>query len=402
MKKALLRILLLSVRPDCISVEDRRIAKEQESKNRGSWRQIPSLDITAVLEELNRGQLFIYTLFELGIISETDTTTLLQIIQEDPNVLHLFISYASASNIRITDASLYHEFIHSHPCSSVRSHSLYSENYPVQAITSVLLELEQKSMITRVEYAMLYRRCASHSVVLEHCYSIFCKEKDEEAFVKSVRVAIELYNLLKGRSQPMKADHARIMQYIIDHNLLSEDEIEWMLCAYSEGNEVLLNSLDVCNETQDVDGLVILLRNVMAMLVSYQLKAEVQEYLGVLVNEMLSSGVVSRGQAERLLGLLQEPDECMRGLYEEYRRSGDFEGLVNALMVMGAAKGEEGEGVVEPEPEMKLPGKEEVVEVIEAMRGELCDETVERLLALLGGGDVRIVVEVGEASVGEA
>ena len=40
--------------------------------------------------------------------------------------------------------------------------------------------------------------------------------------------------------------------------------------------------------------------------------------------------------------------------------------------------------------------------MIEAMRGELCDETVERLLALLGGGDVRIVVEVGEASAGEA
>ena len=92
------------MRPDCISAEERLSAKEQESKNRGSWRLIPSLDITAVLEELNRGQLYIYTLFELGIISETDTTTLLQIIQEDPKVLHLFVSYASASNIRITDA----------------------------------------------------------------------------------------------------------------------------------------------------------------------------------------------------------------------------------------------------------------------------------------------------------
>ena len=157
------------MRPDCISAEERLSAKEQESKNRGSWRLIPSLDITAVLEELNRGQLYIYTLFELGIISETDTTTLLQIIQEDPKVLHLFVSYASASNIRVTDAELYHEFIRQHPCSSVRPHSLYSENYPVQAITGVLLELEKKAMLTRVEYAMLYRRCASHSVVLEHC-----------------------------------------------------------------------------------------------------------------------------------------------------------------------------------------------------------------------------------------
>ena len=382
------------MRPDCISAEERLSAKEQESKNRGSWRLIPSLDITAVLEELNRGQLYIYTLFELGIISETDTTTLLQIIQEDPKVLHLFVSYASASNIRITDAELYHEFIRQHPCSSVRPHSLYSENYPVQAITGVLLELEKKAMLTRVEYAMLYRRCASHSVVLEHCYSIFSKEKDEAEFVRSVRVAIELYDLLKGRSQPMKADHARIMQYIIDHRLLSEEEVEWMLREYSEGNEVLLNSLDVCSETQDVEGLVVLLHNVMGMLISYQLNAEVQEYLGVLVREMLASGVVTQAQAERLLGLLQEPDECMRGLYEEYRHSGDFEGLVNALVVMGEAVVEEGEAVTETEPEMKLPDKEEVVEVIEAMRGELCDEAVERLLALLGGGDVRIVVEV--------
>lgn len=390
------------MRPDCISAEERLSAKEQESKNRGSWRLIPSLDITAVLEELNRGQLYIYTLFELGIISETDTTTLLQIIQEDPKVLHLFVSYASASNIRITDAELYREFIRQHPCSSVRPHSLYSENYPVQAITGVLLELEKKAMLTRVEYAMLYRRCAGHSVVLEHCYSIFSKEKDEAAFVRSVRVAIELYDLLKGRSQPMKADHARIMQYIIDHRLLSEEEVEWMLREYSEGNEVLLNSLDVCSETQDVEGLVVLLHNVMGMLISYQLNAEVQEYLGVLVREMLTSGVVTQAQAERLLGLLQEPDECMRGLYEEYRHSGDFEGLVNALVVMGEAVAEEGEAVTEAEPEMKLPDKEEVVEVIEAMRGELCDEAVERLLALLGGGDVRIVVEVRVARACEA
>ena len=42
------------MRPDCISAEERLSAKEQESKNRGAWRLIPSLDITAVLEELNR------------------------------------------------------------------------------------------------------------------------------------------------------------------------------------------------------------------------------------------------------------------------------------------------------------------------------------------------------------
>ena len=178
--------------------------------------------------------------------------------------------------------------------------------------------------------------------------------------------------------------------------LLSEEELQWLLQEYANGNEVLLNSFDVCCETHDVDGFVALFRNLMNMICVYQRNSEVQEFLTVLIKEMASSGVLSEEQTSRLDGLLQEPDECLCGLYEEYCRSGDFEGLVSALMVMGDGVSAEENGETVVEEEMKLPSKEDATAVIESMRGALCDEAIERLLALLGGGDVDIVYEVRE------
>ena len=357
---------------------------------------IPSLDISAILEELNRGELFVFSLYELGILTETETTDLLQIIQEEPKTLHIFVGFASPSNLRVADSSFYKEFIRQHPCSSTRAHSLYSETYPAQEITSVLLALEKKERLTRTEYALLYRRCMSNSIVLEHCYATYLKEKDEDAFVANIHTAIAFYDLLKGNHQIENEAHTKLIEYLMDNHLLSEEELQWLLQEYANGNEVLLNSFDVCCETHDVDGFVALFRNLMNMICVYQRNSEVQEFLTVLIKEMASSGVLSEEQTSRLDGLLQEPDECLCGLYEEYCRSGDFEGLVSALMVMGDGVSAEENGETVVEEEMKLPSKEDATAVIESMRGALCDEAIERLLALLGGGDVDIVYEVRE------
>ena len=252
---------------------------------------------------------------------------------------------------------------------------------------------------------MLYRRSMDRSAVIRHCYDEFVKDHDLATLRKNLQLYLRVLEALRSPSaQISNPQHAAIIEELQRTEALSESELRWVIDEYCEGSEVVVNSFDVCVESKDVAGLASMLRKLMKMVESYQLRDEAKSFFETLFREMVESGVVSVAQSEILFELLQESSPVLVDLYGEYLRSQDFEGLLGALIVLCTLGGrrEEGEnddGAQEGELEME-PWKiseEEIDRVLEeigekdlGMRRvaeELLDREDEEGISAVGSGE---------------
>ena len=385
LKDSLLRVLLLTIKPDIISPQVRLSAHSQQVRNRGSWRSTTeAFDISVVLEQLSRAEVLLYTLFELHILSEAQTSSLVRFLSEEPSQLQRFAKLTDVVGASLLDPSLYQPFLQQCEQRSSRTDHRLTDvlqaEYPAAQITEQLLKLEREGSLSKTEYAVLYRRSMDRSAVIRHCYDEFVKDHDLATLRKNLQLYLRVLEALRSPSaQISNSQHAAIIEELQRTEALSESELRWVIDEYCEGSEVVVNSFDVCVESKDVAGLASMLRKLMKMVESYQLRDEAKSFFETLFREMVESGVVSVAQSEILFELLQESSPVLVDLYGEYLRSQDFEGLLGALIVLCTLGGrrEEGEnddGAQEGELEME-PWK-------------ISEEEIDRVLEEIGEKDL--------------
>ena len=155
-------------------------------------------------------------------------------------------------------------------------------------------------------------------------------------------------------------------------------------------------SFSVCEETNDVAGLVAMLRTLIRMVGKYQLIEEATEFFEVLLKEMLESRVLSMSQCDVLLAMVHESNQVLLELYREYQRSQDFEGLLGALLVLSSTGQKESTGVEElSEDDVILPTRDESIQIIKNIE-ELGDDVKSQAEKLLGEGNIDVVYAVEE------
>lgn len=388
LKDSLLRVLLLTIKPDIINPQVRLSAHSQQVLNRGSWRSTTeTFDISVVLEQLSRAEVLLYTLFELHILSEAQTSSLVRFLSEEPSQLQRFAQLTDVVGASLLDPSLYLPFLQQcEQRSSGTDHGLkdvLQADYPTGQITEQLLTLERSGSLSKTEYAVLYRRSVDRSAVVRHCYDEFVKDHDLSTFRKNLQLYLRVLEALRSPSaQISNLQHAAIVEALQRSQALSEAELRWVIDEYCSGNEVVVNSFDVCVESQDVAGLASMLRKLIQMVENYQLQDEAKSFFGTLFREMVESGVVSAAQSEILFELLQESSPMLVELYGEYLRSQDFEGLLGALIVLCTLGGKRDEDSPQGgEAEMEPP--------------RIADEEIDRVLSEIGekDGELRGVAE---------
>ena len=153
-------------------------------------------------------------------------------------------------------------------------------------------------------------------------------------------------------------------------------------------------------------GLVSMLRSVIEMVRNYETAIETQEFIGELVKELLNEESLSPSQAAVLSALLEKPAPCLCELYKEYKQSGDFEGLLSALLYLSSSDplvNEElqGEEVDEMEVasqdddgDMSLPSRDDVIAVIKSLKEAFSEREKDALYRLIEEGNVDVVLSV--------
>ena len=292
LKDSLLRVLLLTIKPDMISPQARLSAHSQQVRNRGSWRStMETIDISVVLEQLSRAEVLLYTLFELNILSETQTSSLVRFLSEEPSQLQRFVKLTDVESAALRDQSLYLPFLQQCEQRSSRTdHGLkevLQAKYPAGQITEQLLKLEREGSLSKTEYAVLYRRSVDHSAVVRHCYDEFVKDHDLTAFRKNLQLYLRVLEALRSPSmQISNPQHAAIVEEIRRTQALSEEELRWVLDEYCNGNEVVVNSFEVCVESKDIKGLVSMLRKLICMVEKYQRLGEANSFFTTLLRKL--------------------------------------------------------------------------------------------------------------------
>ena len=328
--------------------------------------------------------------------------SILQAVGEDPSVLHSFVELIINPTTSLQDPSTYAAFIQSHNVVPHTVHPLrypfHDEPYPTDPIIAQLLELQKSGIISADEYVGLYRRCAAESPVLRHIFHMWKQTGKQEEFAKSVKLAISVYSLLRPHSESISDPaHAAILQQVYDAGMLGAEELRWVIQEYCQGNEVVRSAFSLCEETQDMCGFVEVLHSMMEMVQRYETAEEAQEFLTVLVRELLEEGSLSQQQAIVLSVLLQEPSQCLCDLYQEYRRSGDFEGLLGALLYVSSSELHSSEDTpeeVEEKEGISLPSREEVLETVRSLQSTISEEEKSVLIRLIEEGNVDIICSV--------
>lgn len=386
LKDSLLRVLLLTIKPDIISPQVRLSAHSQQVRNRGSWRSTTeTFDISVVLEQLSRAEVLLYTLFELHILSEAQTSSLVRFLSEEPSQLQRFARLTDVVGAPLLDPSLYQPFLQQCEHRSSRTDHRLTDalpaDYPTGQITEQLLKLEREGSLSKTEYAVLYRRSMDRSAVVRHCYDEFVKDHDLATLRKNLQLYLRVLEALRSPlAQVSNPQHAAILEELQRTEALSEAELRWVVDEYCGGNEVVVNSFDVCVESKNVEGLASMLRRLKQMVESYQLRDEAKSFFETLFREMVESGVVSVAQSEILFELLQESSPVLVELYGEYLRSQDFEGLLGALIVLCTLGGRREEGEDE---DLLLEGGEAEVEP-----WKISEEDIDRVLEEIGKKDL--------------
>ena len=331
--------------------------------------------------------------------------SLLQAVGEDPSILHAFVELIIDPTTSLQNPSTYAAFIQSHKVVPHAAHPLHypfhDEPYPTDPIITQLLELQKSGIISADEYVGLYRRCTTESPVLRHIYHMWKQTGKQEEFGKSIKLAISIYSLLRPHSETISDPaHAAILQQVYDAGMMGTEELRWVIQEYCQGNEVVRSAFSLCEETQDMCGFVEVLHSMMEMVHRYEMAEEAQEFLTVLVRELLEEGSLSQQQATVLSVLLQEPSQCLCDLYQEYRRSGDFEGLLGALLYVSSSELPSTEDTPEEEAEEKesvsLPSREEVLETVRSLQSTISEEERNVLISLIEEGNVDVICSVGK------
>ena len=90
------------VKPERFDPKERDSALLHRIENRGSWvRDSTKIDLNMILNELNEAEIIIYTLFELGVVSDNEASQLLQIVSETPTALHSFIKMIHSGSVEL-------------------------------------------------------------------------------------------------------------------------------------------------------------------------------------------------------------------------------------------------------------------------------------------------------------
>ena len=406
LKTALLRILLLTVKPSLIDVDERDEARRQQSLKRASWRSsADQLNLELELETENRVDLFLHTLFEVGILSESLFLGLLQGVSENVTTLHAFVPLMTADESSVRNPQVYQVFYDSHITSNAQ-HRVAVQNYPSDRITAKLLLLQQQKTLTADEYVRLHRRCVANSPALQFVFTAYARGEKEDDLVEALKLADSMYLRLRPTCNSFSnPSHASILGRMEKERLLSGEELEWVKQAYCQGNEVVQSAFSLCEETGDMAGLVSMLRSVIEMVRNYETAIETQEFIGELVKELLSEESLSPSQASVLSSLLEKPAPCLCELYTEYKQSGDFEGLLGALLYLSSSDSMTNEDLQGEEMEemevasqddygLSLPSRDDVIAVIKSVGGQLSSKEEEASLRLAEEGNIDVICAV--------
>ena len=407
LKTTLLRILILTVKPSLIDVGERDEARRQQSLKRASWRSsADQLNLEMEMETENRVDLFLHTLFEVGILSESLFLGLLQTVSEDVATLHAFVPLMASEDASARNSHVYHVFYDSHR-TAASQHHVAVPSYPSERITAKLLELQQRKTLTADEYVRLHRRCVANSPALQFVFTAYARDGKEEDLVEMLKLADSMFLRLRPTcSSFSNPSHAAILAHMEKERLLNAEELEWVKQAYCQGSEVVQSAFSLCAETGDVAGLVSMLRSVIEMVRNYETAIETQEFIGELVKELLNEESLSPSQAAVLSALLEKPAPCLCELYKEYKQSGDFEGLLSALLYLSSSdplvneelQGEEVdemEVASQDDGDMSLPSRDDVIAVIKSVRGLLSSKDEETSLRLAEEGNIDVICAVG-------
>ena len=385
------------VKPERFDPKERDSALLHRIENRGSWvRDSTKIDLNMILNELNEAEIIIYTLFELGIVSDNEASQLLQIVSETPAALHSFVKMIHSGSAELMNHELYTIFLSTyHEFIGKDIHPLYypfhTESYPTNQLTQQLLLLEKNNSINRIEYILLYKRCMMNSPALRHCYSIAKRNGDSSVFVKNIHLCLSIYNLIKPtKMNQMEESDALIFEEIIINQYLHGDELAWLFNEYNKNNEVIMNAFSVCKQTGDMKGLLSVIHSIIQMYSVYQEELEAKQFLLLLIKEMVQNNTINQEQASILSFLVQEGNECVFELYEEYKKSNDFEGLLSALIYISLSKNnedDENEGEICEEEELSLPSLDQALDVINQVTDELSTDQVQRLQKMIHEGD---------------
>ena len=311
-------------------------------------------DLMRVFEDLSRAELAILTLYELGILPEGLTMDYLQSVSQDPHLLHRFVELLSTPSETLHQETTYREFLkdyvlphHHHP--NPLHLPLSKENYPREGIVAILLELQKAGVLSAEEYVVLHRRCQEASPVLRRIYNNYLhdiqKEKNDNNLLQdriienignSFKTACTLFLHLQPEPKGMTSTHTILLQTLETTSQITAEEARWVTAEYTRGNAVIRNAFALCEETGDMNGLRAMLSSVMQLVRKYELAVNAQKYFVVLVKELQTEGSITERQAATLDVLLCEPAPCLVGLYSEYQRSGDFEGLLSALLYVSS------------------------------------------------------------------
>ena len=409
LKTTLLRILILTVKPSLIDVNERDEARRQQSLKRASWRSAADqLNLELEMETENRVDLFLHTLFEVGILSESLFLGLLQGVSEDVATLHAFVPLMASEDSSVRNPQVYQVFYDSHRTSNTQ-HRVAVPSYPSDGITAKLLQLQQRKTLTADEYVRLHRRCVANSPVLQFVFTTYARDGKEDDLVEMLKLADSIYLRLRPSCTSFSnPSHTSILAHMEQKQLLSGEELEWVKQAYCQGNEVVQSAFSLCEETGDVAGLVSMLRSVIEMVRNYETAIETQEFIGELVKELLNEESLSPSQAAVLSSLLEKPAPCLCELYKEYKQSGDFEGLLSALLYLSSSdplvtEDLQGEEVEEMEVAsqddcdgLSLPSRDDVITIVHSLKEAFSDQEKDALYRFIEEGNVDVIYSVRE------
>ena len=394
------------MKPSLIDVDERDEARRQQSLKRASWRSTADqLNLELERETENRVDLFLNTLLEVGILSESLFMGLLQGVSEDAATLHAFVSVMTGDDASARNPQVYQAFYDAHTTSN-KQHHVVVQSFPPERITATLLELQQRRTLSADEYVRLHRRCVAHSPALQFVFSAYARDGNEADLVEALKLADSMFLRLRPASSSFSnPSHVSILGRMEREHLLSREELEWVKRAYCQSNEVVQSAFSLCAETGDMAGLVSMLRSVIEMVRNYETASETQEFIGELVKELLNEQSLSLSQASVLRSLLEKPDPCLCELYMEYKRSGDFEGLLGALLYLSSddsmenasMQGEEAEEMEvasQDDDGPSLPSRDDVIAVIKSVEGHLSRKEEEMSLRLAEEGNIDVIFAV--------
>ena len=264
---------------------------------------------------------------------------ILQVVSQDPVILHQFMQLFSTPGVALYDEQLYRGFMkdfvlpHHHHANPLHL-PLSTEQYPREGITATLLEFHTAGLLSSEEYVRLYRRCQKASPVLRHIYNTYLREHSNENCVNSLKTACTLFEQLAPPKATMSQAHALILQQLQERGMVGNEERQWAEREYSRGNDVIQKALILCEKNGDLEGLSEVIHRMIEMINEYEQEVQARTFLELFINNLWKEGKLTDQQEEVLRRLLEQPASVLLGVYEKYTQTGNLEQLINTLIAL--------------------------------------------------------------------